>query len=418
MLDLLVIGAGLAGLTAALTAAQSGLSVRIISKGMGALHWAAGTIDVMGYTSDGQPVREPLDYIGKLPATHPYSLIGADAVRDSLSWFQNIVNERGLEYVADERGYNTWLPSPAGAQRPAYLAPRTQRGGALADNKPLVIVGFDGMRDFYPDLIANNLMKQDVQARAVHLPISIITERSDYNNVTLAQSVDREEVCAKLGHQLATLAQPGERMGLPAILGYDNNSKVMKELADAAGVDLFEMPTLPPSVPGIRLHRALAKQLEALGVRVEIGMEVINSRVEDSRVQWVETETSARPLRHRATNFLIATGGVLGGGFVGAVEGQLTEVLFGLPLSAPQNRNEWFRPEFLDPRGQPVFQAGVRVDSAFRPLDSSGNPVYENLWCAGNLLTNSDPIQERSLEGISIATGRASVQSLVANGIE
>ena len=36
MLDLLVIGAGLAGLSAALNAAEAGFSVRVIAKGMGA----------------------------------------------------------------------------------------------------------------------------------------------------------------------------------------------------------------------------------------------------------------------------------------------------------------------------------------------------------------------------------------------
>ncbi len=36
MLDLLVIGAGLTGLSAAIHAAQAGLSVRVIAKGLGA----------------------------------------------------------------------------------------------------------------------------------------------------------------------------------------------------------------------------------------------------------------------------------------------------------------------------------------------------------------------------------------------
>ncbi|MGB4975923.1 MAG: FAD-binding protein, partial [Anaerolineae bacterium] len=49
MLDLLVIGAGLAGLQAAITAAQAGARVRLIAKGLSATHWAAGTVDVLGY---------------------------------------------------------------------------------------------------------------------------------------------------------------------------------------------------------------------------------------------------------------------------------------------------------------------------------------------------------------------------------
>ena len=64
-LDLLVIGAGLSGLTAAHTAAKAGLKVHVITKGLGALHWSAGTIDLFGYSADEHnlPVRRPLEAI-------------------------------------------------------------------------------------------------------------------------------------------------------------------------------------------------------------------------------------------------------------------------------------------------------------------------------------------------------------------
>ena len=79
MLDLLVIGAGLAGLQAAITAAQAGARVRLIAKGLSATHWAAGTVDVLGYapTAEGAApalVQRPLDMIAGVPAPHPYSL--------------------------------------------------------------------------------------------------------------------------------------------------------------------------------------------------------------------------------------------------------------------------------------------------------------------------------------------------------
>ena len=57
--------------------------------------------------------------------------------------------------------------------------------------------------------------------------------------------------------------------------------------------------------------------------------------------RWIETETSSRPLSHHAAAFLLATGGVLGGGFSGDV-GRLQEVVFDLPLDAPTNRSHGF----------------------------------------------------------------------------
>ena len=70
-LDLLVIGAGLSGLTAAHTAAKAGLKVQVIAKGLGALHWSAGTIDLFGYTpaEHDHPVRRPFEAIDQLAAS-------------------------------------------------------------------------------------------------------------------------------------------------------------------------------------------------------------------------------------------------------------------------------------------------------------------------------------------------------------
>ncbi len=82
MLDLLVIGAGLAGLSAALTAAEAGLSVRVIAKGMGALHWSAGTVDVLGYLPQTDAQNAPGADVGTR-AAHPYALCGAENVRGS-----------------------------------------------------------------------------------------------------------------------------------------------------------------------------------------------------------------------------------------------------------------------------------------------------------------------------------------------
>ncbi|PWH19821.1 MAG: glycerol-3-phosphate dehydrogenase subunit GlpB, partial [Ardenticatenia bacterium] len=49
ILDVVVIGAGLAGLTAGWHAAVKGCRVRVVAKGWGTTYWHAGCIDVLGY---------------------------------------------------------------------------------------------------------------------------------------------------------------------------------------------------------------------------------------------------------------------------------------------------------------------------------------------------------------------------------
>jgi glycerol-3-phosphate dehydrogenase subunit B len=425
MIDLLVIGAGLSGLMAAYTAAKAGLKVRVVAKGLGAIHWTPATIDVFGYPlgEEMRPIKRPLDFIDQLgddDPEHPYVLLGRERVENALQAFLALSQEIGLPYGgARTPGDNLLLPSPAGAARPTYLAPQAQLAGDLSRPEPMLIVGFHGtstqggMRDFYPELIAENLNKQGFRARAAFLPFSLLTDRVDSNTVQLAHGLDDRVRRARLSSELRKLVKPGERVGLPALLGVDQHMTFLAELEKQVGAPIFEIPTLPPSVPGVRLFQALRNKLYAMGVRVEPNMRVIGHEISPSqngggaRIRWVETESSSRPLKHRAGKFVLATGGILGGGFDSDHTGKVWEVVFDLPLNVPQRRSEWFRPQFLNPDGHPVFNGGVGVDRHMQPVDDAGKPIYENLWAAGDLLANDNPILQRSMEGACIATGVA-----------
>ena len=415
MLDLIVIGAGLTGLMVAYIAAKAGLKVKVIAKGLGALHWNAGTVDMLGYYPDKVTlVERPLQTIQELSQArpqHPYALLNGMELKDALQAFSSLVKDIGLPYLGDADA-NLSLPSPIGAARPTFLAPQAQITGDLGRTEPMLIVGFRGMRDFFPELFVENLSKQGHTARAVFLPLDLITDRHDSNTIQLANGLDDSARRHKLAAELKKLVQPGERVGLPAILGMAEHATLMKELQAAIGAAVFEIPTLPPSVPGIRLNTALRRHVERLGVQVEISMDIIGFHAQDGRVEWVETQTSSRPLKHHARNFLLATGGILGGGINTDHTGRAWEVVFNLPLTTPQQRSEWFRSRFFDPAGHPIFSGGVPINPQFQPIGADGSPVYANVWAAGSTLAHADPIRERSLEGIAIATGIAAANRI------
>jgi glycerol-3-phosphate dehydrogenase subunit B len=218
---------------------------------------------------------------------------------------------------------------------------------------------------------------------------------------------------AQLASALKKIVHSGERIGLPALLGVNEHANVWAALQNQTGAPIFEIPTLPPSVPGIRLYRALRQQLNDAGGRIETNMEAIGFHADGNQIRWVETATSARPIKHYARHFLLATGGLLGGGFNSDHTGRCWETLFDLPLTITQDRNAWFHHQFLHPQGQPVFTGGVAVNSEFQPMDNAGEVIYNNLSVAGSALAHTDPIRERSLEGIAISTGIAASKAIV-----
>jgi hypothetical protein len=174
--------------------------------------------------------------------------------------------------------------------------------------------------------------------RAALLPWSVLSAQHDRNNAQLAELLDDARTQQRLIDALKPVVKPGERVGLPAILGRHAHPQALAALQAGLNTDVFEIPTLPPNVPGIRLATALRHALEARGVRVEIGMEAVGFHAEAGVIESVESATSARPLKHRASAFLLATGGVLGGGFNSDHTGRFWETVFDLPLTVPQDR--------------------------------------------------------------------------------
>jgi glycerol-3-phosphate dehydrogenase subunit B len=139
-----------------------------------------------------------------------------------------------------------------------------------------------------------------------------------------------------------------------------------------------------------------------------VGAETAEGRVtatSTGSVQAVYTEAAARQRNHRFDNYVLATGGLLGGGLVTNFEGEIREVIFNLPVVAPGSRLDWFQQEFVTKTGHPIYQAGVRVNEQLQPVAENGRPLYNNLYAVGCTLASCDVIRERSLEGVALATG-------------
>ncbi|MBP8000152.1 MAG: glycerol-3-phosphate dehydrogenase subunit GlpB [Chloroflexi bacterium] len=414
--DVLVIGAGLAGLVAAWHAAASSPQsrVRLISKGWGATHWHSGCIDVLGYYpfSNNLAVEVPLERLRLLFANephHPYTLAGVETIAAALTAFQQLCQVAGYP-LHGSLEQNWLLPTAVGALRPTCLAPQTMIAGSAHDHSPVVIVGLAGLLDFYPEMIAANLAEQGIPAQALMLELAAMTERHFNNPITLARQMEqskfRDELVQRLRNALALPALAKvERVGLPAVLGLEHAAAIHTELETALGRRVFEIPGLPPSVAGIRLHTILVNAIRQAGGEVYDGMKAIGAECAEGRVVKVMTEAAGRARPHRADRFVLATGGILGGGIVTDYAGRGREAVFDLPLTLPTDRRTWFKQDFMDADGHPIYRAGIHVNAEFQPINENNQPLYHNLYAIGTTLAHAEAIRERSFEGIALTTG-------------
>jgi glycerol-3-phosphate dehydrogenase subunit B len=412
--DAVVVGVGLAGLVTAVRLAQEGRSVIVLAKGVGATHLAPPTIDVLGYSASGRVVKSPARGLARLMQTapeHPYARIGIDTVARALDWWK--AQQLGYTGGLDS---NVLLPTAAGAAKPTALCPPLMAGGDLRSGGRIAIVGLRGLKDFYPRYVADNLERSTgaagtaVTVRALELDLQLDGER-DVGVLGFAARFERPEFRAAVVRELGTLLAPGERAGLPAVLGVREAHGVHRELEERLRKTVFEIPTLPPSVPGMRLFAALKAALRRAGGKLVLGGPVVGAETNGRRVEALVAQTAARRVAHRARSFVLATGGFASGGLELDSSWRVRETILDLPVAGvPPPGEARFLPGYFD--RHPLWRVGLEVDERLRPLGPRG-PVYENLHAAGATLAGAEPWREASGNGISLATGFAAAQAIL-----
>lgn len=409
--DVLIIGAGLAGLTAAWQAGQQGKTVQLVSKGWGATHWHAGCIDVLGYwpLAADTAVSNPAQTLAQLSseqAQHPYALVGLAGIERALQALQQLCAE--ADYPLQGSLAKNWqLPSAVGTARPTCLAPATMTAGDLESDAPMLLVGFKQLVDFFPNIAADNLAQAGIPAQHITLDLPTLAQRHNTTAVILAHLLEKADFRSELVQAIRPHLGAAARVGFPAVLGMRQATAVHQDLQTQLALPVFEIPGLPPSVAGIRLHHILKSAIEKQGGRVFDGMEAVGFESAAGVVTAVYTETAARNRRHQYEQVVLATGGLLGGGITTNHKGVVREVIFNLPLQAPQNRLDWFQRDFMDSQGHAIYRSGVMVNAHFQPTDGNGRALYQNLYAAGTTLAGCDVIRERSFDGVALATGFA-----------
>lgn len=404
--DVLVIGGGLAGGVAALAAAETGASVRLVSYKESTLRHASGLIDVLGYLPDETgPIANPFNAINDLPEEHPYSVVGKAAVREGLALFDEIV---GDAYAGEHTDANALVPTHGGSIKPTARYPRTTAAGLASDDRAMLLVGFESLADFDAPLVAEHLAATGVPFETNGVTVSFPCDFRDDAKITRfarALATDEDNSRQTLANTVTPHLNGDERIGFPSILGDGHETDVSDELESRLGVPVFEVPGGPPSLPGLRLKDKLFAALDEAGVRISTGNPVVGYETDSNndRITSVRVDRNGQQVPYHAAQFVLATGGLVGKG-VDTDRDSVSEPVFDCYVPHPDDRYDWFTDNAFG--NHPFARFGVVPDDALRPIDANGAVEFENLQAAGSVLGGADIAAEKSGSGISLATGQ------------
>lgn len=356
-IEVLVVGEGLAGITAAASAAANGKRVMLVSKGPGSFALGSACIDVAG--------------LNKWPP---------EQVDKGIARFVELAASAGCGYnggLVERR----LIPSITGTFQEVSLAPNSLWNGDPRTAATTVVAGIENLVGFDANFVAERLQ---FNAHRIGLNTSyrgaVITlaefHRGSVTPLEIATRFDRDP-----GYRNALLtrmkkaADGAELLIAPGILGLQSVDADFSLFEEDIGCAICELPTLPPSVPGLRLLQKLERALNSLGVELSIGFAATKLCIQSGWCTSVELDTPGRSRIVPVDAVVLACGRFAH-----------------LPDSC-----------------------GVdHVDQVLQPVDARGEVIAHNLLACGSLLSNVAP---RQVNAMAIISGFEAAQLACEQGV-
>ncbi|HHQ4310854.1 TPA: glycerol-3-phosphate dehydrogenase subunit GlpB [Serratia fonticola] len=418
--DAVVIGGGLAGLSCAIRLAEHGKRCAVVSSGQSALYFSSGSLDLLAHLPDGSPVASPLSALSELAQQapqHPYSLMGAAKVAALATQAEQLLQRCGWQMQGDS-SQNHLRVTPLGTRRATWLSPQAIPVSPLGSKLPwqnIAVLGIEGFLDFQPQMAASSLIQEQglkAEVAFLHLPVldRLRNNPSEFRAVNIARVLDLPEHLALLAEEITRQAGEAEAILLPACLGLEDDEPLMT-LRRLVGKPVYLLPTLPPSVLGMRLHQALRQRLQQLGGIFMPGDSVLRASFDGQRVTGLYTRNHTDiPLR--AQQVILASGSFFSNGLVAAFDG-IREPVFGLDVYSKTERADWSDANLFAP--QPYLQFGVQTDTALRALKQG--EAMTNLYAIGAVVGGYDPLQQGCGAGVSLLGALHVAQQILAQEV-
>lgn len=409
--ELAIIGTGIAGGSAALFAREAGLSC-LLAGNTGSLAYTTGYLDLLGATEELQPIADPWEGLTSLAATqplHPLSRVDQADIQQAFTSLTTFLRTNGLGYNPPENS-NIDALTPVGITKKTLCIPDTMSEGAkaFASKKNALIIDFKGLKGFSARQIVANLKEHwpNLASRRLTFPDGAHGELYPEMGARSLEVPQNRERFAQL---LIEAAGDFKIIGMPAILGIHRPDAVRRDLERLTGLTIFEIPTMPPSVAGVRIRELFEQQLPKLGVEL-IAQRKVSKLVMDHNSAKLTLADNFGPIIVNARAVLLATGRFLSGGLESRITG-ITEPLLDLPVTQPDSREDWYQKEYLSQEGHSIHKSGIEIDNSFRPCGKDGKALHKNLFSAGTVLAHQDWVRNRCGAGLAISSAWKAVQS-------
>ncbi len=412
--DVLVIGSGLTGMAASLFAVTRGLDTAQVGTS-GELGFASGLIDLLGIhpVADGQERDDPwraVDGLSNSHPRHPYARLNKKEMHSALTAFQSFLADNGLPYHIDN-GRNQRLILPTGTIKPTYAVPITVRNNAraLAEKSPCLIVDFHGLKGFSGRQMVE--MLRPVWPALTTRRITFPDGGGELLCEHMALSLEQADTRARLAETIIPHLDSVDYVGLPAILGIYRPMLVFDDLRQRLQRPLFEIPTMPPAIGGLRLKNIFEQALPRMGVKTLYQQKVLTVAPGSPAGFHLHIGQKGTPRQIvTARAVILATGRFIGGGLA-ADRRQIRETVFNLPLYQPAARTDWHRKSFFDPNGHPINRFGLETNETLQPVDAAGQVIHPGLFAAGSILAHQDWMRQKCGAGLGITTAHAAVSA-------
>jgi len=413
--DAIVIGSGVAGVSAALTLKRRGKNVLVLTKNGGATSVSSGAWDFGPIQGDAS--FEAMYETPAWQALYRSVLVDASELAnpsDVVASCEALAKDLKVSFNF-KRPY--LLPTSSGKWKRTYGAQSLQVKADLnaLKNKKVGLVASDRWR-FRADLIRKNWMSlAELQGTRLDLeivPVEAPSSQGDWPLPHIAarfqnDSAYRTAFIESLRKKV-TDANYDTLLFPPIFLEHDTAEQVQKEL----GVNIAECLAGAEPVAGHRLQKNLERLLQKLEIPV-IAISQLQAETHEGAVRKLRGLTKQDPnwQEWEAPFIVLASGKFFGGGIELGYQ-KVRETIFELPCyldrmqGTKQYRSEldWRDTRFADE--QPWAKLGLWLDQQWRPRGTNQQPVLKNVTAAGSIIGGVDFARESVGLGFFAYSGR------------